>query len=389
MNKTTAKMPYEYRQEFILRNHKIKLLLEEHDSVKSKIDQLDKEKPIWPLTSAGESSLWLQYHNEASEIWAKLIEECGGEFPWSVFNKSNREDIPKLFDRLIEEQKRNYTDDREKIMGKLAPYVDETTYGRSALIGMGFGSKGETPRKVLESFRLKLVMFERALKTNDNPALRKDIDYFFKHYWSFTLKNNWVAINVDITQSSNIILAEIKDAIKGMKELRKIVLRFIKNNPKINRRLKKYGIINDVIKASRMHIKKYDNYLRVYDLRFQKKSFKEIGTIIYPSKPAVQSENLVKKEFARAYELIYRKKYVARSMPKMTRSDLIKECNHCPEQKNCKELCPQVAVYIDQDKVSQKHLIVGISPENQIKTGRMHDKIQRLRRRDKNKYDEE
>lgn len=89
----------------------------------------------------------------------------------------------------------------------------------------------------------------------------------------------------------------------------------------------------------------------VWDLRALRKTFPHIQGVTGMDKDAA------KKKYYRAYELIYGKEYdpAKYERPEIKKRYLKRCCATCEQQPTCKELCPDVIGYVDQDiKISSR-----------------------------------
>lgn len=94
--------------------------------------------------------------------------------------------------------------------------------------------------------------------------------------------------------------------------------------------------------------------LEVWRLRRKRKTYKDIARTL---KIGLQA---AKMAFRRAYELIegkpYRPEAFKRENLPVSTSELGKTCSTCPIRSTCKELCPDMLVFIDQDYGSQREV---------------------------------
>lgn len=110
--------------------------------------------------------------------------------------------------------------------------------------------------------------------------------------------------------------------------------------------------------------KNYDTYLTVWDLRDKKLTFPQIAVKVYRGKNIKKGTDLVYKNYARAYELIYGKKYDPEEIKAELRERginkevLNKTCSNCADKK-CLEgfvfgkeshPCPEVIDFVEQDQ---------------------------------------
>lgn len=85
--------------------------------------------------------------------------------------------------------------------------------------------------------------------------------------------------------------------------------------------------------------------LQVWEERRSRKSFNQIAKELSIKEPTA------KKRFYKAYELLYGKKYNPDyyEKPEIKKAYLKKECSTCKERETCKELCPDVIAFVEQD----------------------------------------
>jgi hypothetical protein len=156
--------------------------------------------------------------------------------------------------------------------------------------------------------------------------------------------NRWACVQVDTSRSKREILAEVGKIVDILREIRRIE-----------------GIR---VPVQRQHLAKYDDYLRVWDLRESKHTFEQTAKIMYPgdySDPVSRQTAIdrVKKQFGAAYKHIYGKDYVARPRRAVKKTDLRKSCDTCAARESCTELCPEVLYYIEQgQRGSSRELLV-------------------------------
>lgn len=95
--------------------------------------------------------------------------------------------------------------------------------------------------------------------------------------------------------------------------------------------------------------------LIVWDLRELRKTFLEIQSATGIDKDAA------KKKFYRAYELIYGGKYDPSQYkrPEVRKEYLKRHCNTCEQRSTCKDPCPDVIGYVDQDSVKYQREMTG------------------------------
>lgn len=96
---------------------------------------------------------------------------------------------------------------------------------------------------------------------------------------------------------------------------------------------------------AKRRLDKFKSYLIVWDERRLRKPFKQIAKGLNTKEPAC------KKMFYKTYELIYGKKYnpADYKKPKIKKEYLKRECNTCKEKPTCKDLCPDVIKFVNQD----------------------------------------
>lgn len=111
-------------------------------------------------------------------------------------------------------------------------------------------------------------------------------------------------------------------------------------------------------KLKRQRFKEWDQYLRIWDLRAQKRSFQQIGLELWPKEKIKISEDRAKKGYYRAHELIVWRKYDPKDKRVVRKDELLKTCETC-QDKTCltnfkfgKEWtpCPAALPYLEQDK---------------------------------------
>ncbi len=96
--------------------------------------------------------------------------------------------------------------------------------------------------------------------------------------------------------------------------------------------------------------------LTVWQLRRQRKTYKEI-------KNTLNIEiSTAKMAFRRAYELIEERPYNPEAFKRdnlpVSVQELPKTCETCPIRKTCKEICPDMLAFFNQDRVPQRELLV-------------------------------
>lgn len=148
-----------------------------------------------------------------------------------------------------------------------------------------------------------------------------------------------------------------------------------KENPEL-KILDKNGYLTLKINPKEARIKVHyviDSFLDIYgtreDTRFRKERIKayhvwEERKLRKPFKQiAVElgiTEPTAKKRYYKAYELLYEKKYAPAEFdkPEIKRAYLKRECNTCAEKLTCKDLCPDVIAFVEQDTRpdSERHL---------------------------------
>ncbi|MEI6127537.1 MAG: hypothetical protein WCQ99_13405 [Pseudomonadota bacterium] len=151
-------------------------------------------------------------------------------------------------------------------------------------------------------------------------------------------------INISPEKNKKQILAEVEMIINFAKTIR--AFDFEDKEKKFNK-----------IPQSRFH---YNNVFKIWDLRCLKKSFSDIALEVerHDTKKAIEK---VRKQFYRAYELIYGKPYDKGTFSKdrITKRVGINICKDCPTWANCSSLCPEALAYADQDKVTLREKLSG------------------------------
>lgn len=90
---------------------------------------------------------------------------------------------------------------------------------------------------------------------------------------------------------------------------------------------------------------KWKSSLMIWDLRAMRISYNEIKSLT-----GITTET-AKKQFYRAYELIYSKKYEAAlyEKPEIKKEYLSRVCDTCEQRQSCKKPCPPVIAFVEQD----------------------------------------
>lgn len=207
--------------------------------------------------------------------------------------------------------------------------------------------------------KLKPVFEEKVpIKSLHREELLKEIRKTLK-YWSYIEKDNplWkLEVNEFILQAvemsirpgmfpRNVEYMGINlDASRT--ELRAAFEKFLKNH--IREKRSKGD--------EKQYFGAHKTALMVWDLRAQRKTFPDI------QKTTGIDKNTVKKKFYRAYELIYRKKYNPADYehPPIREKYIKRHCRTCEQRPTCKELCPDVIGYVDQDNMGyQREMTFG------------------------------
>lgn len=98
-------------------------------------------------------------------------------------------------------------------------------------------------------------------------------------------------------------------------------------------------------------------HLKVWQLRRERKTFLEI------SKALKITQEVAKKSFYRAYELTQRRKYYPEAFRKeiwyVKKTGIKQTCDTCPLRDGCKELCPDVLRYVNQDETPLREKILS------------------------------
>lgn len=111
------------------------------------------------------------------------------------------------------------------------------------------------------------------------------------------------------------------------------------------------------VKSERNRLTNWSEYLTVWDLRVQKKSYRQIGMTLWPRVRFRASEERAKKAFYRAHELIMLKPYNPIDRKKIVVPIITKTCEACEAFPTCKEVCPPMRPYVEQDEIKQQHRI--------------------------------
>jgi hypothetical protein len=95
--------------------------------------------------------------------------------------------------------------------------------------------------------------------------------------------------------------------------------------------------------------------LKVWEERRLRKPYRQIA------KELGIKESTARKRFGRAYELLFNKKYDPADFekPEVKKEYLKRVCTTCNERPTCKELCPDVIAFIEQDTESQIRQLLG------------------------------
>jgi hypothetical protein len=146
----------------------------------------------------------------------------------------------------------------------------------------------------------------------------------YKHYID-------VRINIDESITKERIVIDLIRLINYARILRKL-------RPFTSKTLKRFQGKEDTFK--------------VWDLRCKKIGYLEIAKKLYPNQGTKQAIDKAKKQYARAYEIIYEEKY---NPYKFKREPLIikgsdKQCKTCPDRDKCTELCPQMIAIVSNDE---------------------------------------
>lgn len=113
-----------------------------------------------------------------------------------------------------------------------------------------------------------------------------------------------------------------------------------------NNVLKKYVRPKICIGDTKLQPEKWKTGLMIWDIRTNHRlSLKEAGHKIDIA------EDTARKQFYRAYELIYGKKYKATDFkkPEIKKNYLNRECSTCSQKPTCKDPCPDVLAFVNQD----------------------------------------
>lgn len=148
----------------------------------------------------------------------------------------------------------------------------------------------------------------------------------------------YLTLKIDVTKKRKIIYEEVK-----------MVVDFV---------VKFFGLPSgtESDKKNREHLKKRGNFYKVWDLRAEKKSYEKIAIELYPRESINKTVDRVKKQFAEAYGLIMGKRYKPKAYGNIfkNKASLPKVCKDCENRSTCKELCPVVLPYVDQDNVYRR-----------------------------------
>jgi len=120
----------------------------------------------------------------------------------------------------------------------------------------------------------------------------------------------------------------------------------------LNRPVKPAEPFQEYLKESRHHSKAI-GYLEIWKLRKQKFPYKKIAADLGIS------EEKAKDRFYRAYELTQMEPYDPdkfRREKYVKKIDLKNHCDDCVDRESCKELCPAVMPFVDQDRPSKKEI---------------------------------
>ena len=171
--------------------------------------------------------------------------------------------------------------------------------------------------KAIEGYSEKIYIHYRRTKSQD-PGLKLK-DFIDRHYPQFPYDLSPVCKNHD------------PNAIEITKDL---------HDPSFKRKFRP-----EQIKA-----------LEVWKKRILRKPFKQIAKELKIEEPAC------KKMFYKAYELLCGRKYnpADYERPEIKKQYLKKECKTCKEKPTCKDLCPDVIKFVEQD--NKKYLRESLKP---------------------------
>jgi len=171
----------------------------------------------------------------------------------------------------------------------------------------------------------------RAIAPKDSDIFRAINSGNFHNPARFIEDDKYLTLKIDMTQANIRIIPLVRFYIRYFRQY-----------------IERKGV-----DAGRSHFEKRRRYYRVWEERKQKKSFKAI------SKKLSIDVDTAKKEFYRAYELIMERSYnpVHYGEIPVQKGDLVRECNTCPIRSECKEACPDIIAYLDQDRVGREVLL--------------------------------
>ena len=119
-----------------------------------------------------------------------------------------------------------------------------------------------------------------------------------------------------------------------------------------NNVLKKYVRPKTSIGDTKLRPEKRKSGLMIWDIRTNHRlSLKEAGDKIGIA------EDTARKQFYRAFKLIYGKTYKAADFekPEIKKNYLKQECSTCSQKPTCKDLCPDVFAFVNQDTTYQRN----------------------------------
>ena len=117
-------------------------------------------------------------------------------------------------------------------------------------------------------------------------------------------------------------------------------------------------------KSQRDRWQEWENQRKVWDMRAEKKSYREIAMKLRrPNEPLIKAKDRIKKQFRAAYELIMGEKYDPKKYKEILRSKKLKSCKECPNYP-CKDGCP--ALFTELASVEKKKLRETLVDEKKL-----------------------
>lgn len=205
--------------------------------------------------------------------------------------------------------------------------------------------EGESPAEIETEIRKKYSIaqaydldFLRKVKKGEKALLAEIVDIVDPRTDSENNEDGYLCLKIKLNAPKNIIHYLIDTIID-------IRLRVYKEN----------GI--DILGKKKRFRKERTDAMKVWEERKLRKPFKQIAkdqNITVPS---------ARKKFYKAYELIYGEKFnpADYKKPEIPKDSLKKECSTCKEKPTCKDLCPDVIAFVNQNSAYLREKLQKVS----------------------------